>query len=402
MSKKYADFVRNLPEYREVKKRLGALASNKEQFGCYLVGLFESDGHSRLTLKLDQDRPEIRISQKDSAFLVALLDVLETQYGIKSRITFEKKNRRADYLTIDSWTGAGKLIKLMKESFSPILGLCCAGPKSKELLAIEILLDRPKYTKTEANKAIVVDLKTRWHELAERDQAKDSRSREQNEERKGLKQGTSKNAAELMQKQMNQQYAEHATLLDAYKNGTLSIFDKAKLPNLASYYLTGLLEGDGCFVLDIYPRKNKKDGPITSIDVTLSITLTGTNVDLPSHEAFKTALGIQGTITSTADKLVTKIQTIDDVQKVLGFVKQNPVCRTKNLVRFETLLAVAEIKAQRKSQKSRLTPEELVTIVDKAYAMPTSHGKVRRNYEETINAIRTIFPDFVYDENKDN
>lgn len=392
MNKVRSNLLRTTHNYRLSKR--SAKNYNDIDFACYLAGVWETDGDAKITVSKDQDRPQISIANRDSAYLVALGDEMKSRWGIVTRLTEDVKIRtgplslinessdaRGSRLYIESWIWAEKFVEILKQGLNSQLGLCGAGPKSKELLAIEILCDRKKYSKTIEAKKLTVDLKEEWHTLSGRPRDPNQLPRSTYESRKNLPPGSSVGAASDLIKTVNETYAIQEKLQKKWAKNKISQKEKGKLSNYKSSYITGMFEGDGCFLLPLYRRTDHRTGT-KSLDFQIGFRLTGSNLDLQSHEVVECALELKAENRKIEPTSVESTYGLkENVQKIRDFLVQKPFLHRKSIIRFAALdFCYRTFKGgalQTPSKRNRYTKFDQLRLVKYFYAAPTSHGKKR-------------------------
>lgn len=223
----------------------------REAFIFWLLGFIESDGSFQLVWREDKNNksigfqfiPFIRISQKDTGILQQIRSFLVSE-GIQSEfktydpLLLKHKNRAA---SID--VRYFKNVQRFLEMIDSVVGQPFYGIKYQDFLIFKTIfkhfISNKKY-KTIAGIKALIDFKFHLHQpIGQYVQNNSGKSRQEWEQIFNLPLGSSVGAAQVYLNQIQQKYLQHQTIVkSSIKRNSLKI---------NPFYITGLIDGDGCF-----------------------------------------------------------------------------------------------------------------------------------------------------------
>jgi hypothetical protein len=158
------------------------------------------------------------------------------------------------------------------------------------------------------------------------------------------------------------------------------LLETSKLSMDFAWYITGFVDGEGCFCISFTKRDKLKTG----IEVRPSFSIGQNKRSLPVLERTQSYFGCGSIRFSRRDQTYKyEIRSLDEIRKrILPHFKKYPL-QTRKLEDFATFSWICdEIAASRHLNKSGL-----VAIIDRAYTMNES-GKRKYTKQELLKIVK--------------
>lgn len=149
--------------------------------------------------------------------------------------------------------------------------------------------------------------------------------------------------------------------------------------NLHPYFITGFVDGEGCFFINIRPRPNRKKG--YAVELLFKITLSFKDKLL--LERIKNYFGV-GTLLSQGNLVSYNVRSLNDIQTIVNHFDKYPLI-TQKWSDYQLFKQVFELM----KQKQHLNSEGLNQIVAiKAVSNNGLSEKLKILFPKTIPAVR--------------
>lgn len=151
--------------------------------------------------------------------------------------------------------------------------------------------------------------------------------------------------------------------------------------NLHPYFITGFVDGEGCFFINIRPRPNRKKG--YAVELLVKITLS--SKDKLLLEKIKNFFGV-GTILHQGSSVSFNVRSLNDIQIIVNHFDNYPLI-TQKWSDYQLFKQVFELM----KQKQHLNSEGLNQIVAiKAVSNKGFSDKLKILFPDVIPALRSL------------